>query len=270
LARGWIGAAQTALLGLSALFFAVLGMGLSLQHPLSPSAVACGFWLALLVSVHKPGAWQFWLPALLPVLNFSPWTGWRLVDESDLLVLSVLAGGYTRWALALRATGGPRAWPGWQGRGGLAWLCFALAATGLWGAWRGWTSAQGGFPDQGALADWLTQGLYADYDTEWNALRVGKSLLWALLLLPLMSHAQADGPGHGPHRLAHGMAVGLTLVCCLVLWERYQNTGLWDFNQPYRTSAWFWEMHVGGGAIDAYLAMAVPFAFWAVWVAPST
>ncbi len=28
-------------------------------------------------------------------------------------------------------------------------------------------------------------------------------------------------------------------------------------------------MHVGGGAIDAYLAMALPFAFWAVWTAPT-
>ena len=60
---------------------------------------------------------------------------------------------------------------------------------------------------------------------------------------------------------ARGMVAGLALVCLVVLWERAVYAGLFDFSLPYRTSAWFWEMHVGGGAIDAYLAMALPFAF---------
>ncbi|HQX60651.1 MAG TPA: hypothetical protein PLT77_16110, partial [Burkholderiaceae bacterium] len=34
-----------------------------------------------------------------------------------------------------------------------------------------------------------------------------------------------------------------------------------------RATGLFWEMHVGGGAIDAYLAMAMPWAWWAVSVA---
>jgi hypothetical protein len=34
---------------------------------------------------------------------------------------------------------------------------------------------------------------------------------------------------------------------------------------PYRTVALFWEMHVGGAAIDAYLAAAVHFVCWALW-----
>ena len=50
----------------------------------------------------------------------------------------------------------------------------------------------------------------------------------------------------------------------LVLGERAAYPGLLDFSQPYRTTAAFWEMHVGGGAIDAYLALATPFAVWAL------
>ena len=34
------------------------------------------------------------LPALLPVANFTPWTGWWLVDESDLLILAAMGGAY--------------------------------------------------------------------------------------------------------------------------------------------------------------------------------
>ena len=41
----------------------------------------------------------------------------------------------------------------------------------------------------------------------------------------------------------------------------------WTSRSPYRTTALFWEMHVGGAAIDAYLAMATPFVAWALWTA---
>ncbi len=55
------------------------------------------------------------------------------------------------------------------------------------------------------------------------------------------------------------------MVCLAVLWERAAYPGLWDFTQRYRTTALFWEMHVGGAAIDAYLALSMPFAAWALW-----
>jgi hypothetical protein len=46
--------------------------------------------------------------------------------------------------------------------------------------------------------------------------------------------------------------------------ERTTYPGLFDFSQPYRTTALFWEMHVGGAAIDGYLALAWPFVAWEV------
>lgn len=70
-------------------------------------------------------------------------------------------------------------------------------------------------------------------------------------------------------RLASGMLVGLTVVTLAVVWERLAYTGLWDFSTRYRTTALFWEMHVGGAAIDVYLALATPFVAWALWTTRS-
>jgi hypothetical protein len=58
---------------------------------------------------------------------------------------------------------------------------------------------------------------------------------------------------------------GLALVVGVVLWERLAYPGLFNFSTHYRTTAMFWEMHVGGAAIDAYLTLAAPFVVWALW-----
>jgi hypothetical protein len=42
--------------------------------------------------------------------------------------------------------------------------------------------------------------------------------------------------------------------------ERLAFTGLLNFSTDYRTTALFWEMHVGGSAFDGYLALVTPFA----------
>jgi hypothetical protein len=61
------------------------------------------------------------------------------------------------------------------------------------------------------------------------------------------------------------MLVGLAIVTVACLYERAAYPGLFDFQRHYRTTALFWEMHVGGAAIDSYLAAATPFAAWALW-----
>jgi hypothetical protein len=57
------------------------------------------------------------------------------------------------------------------------------------------------------------------------------------------------------------MAGLLLAVSVAVLWERLAYTGLLDFSSDYRATGPFWEMHVGGAALDAVLAMGLPFAF---------
>jgi len=255
-APGW---RSTGVLLLGSLL-AWVALALSTHHPVAPLAVTVGLLMVALLVGWRPHALWFLLPALLPVMSFAPWTGWTLVDESDLLVMACLVGAMARWAMDHRSRTGATAAPDARVFMG---LCCLLALSLAWGTWLGLRDAG---------ASWLTMfqdeaALYASYDSAWNTVRVAKSLVWGLLLGALMrAHSPALKPATW---VARGMVAGLALVCLVVLWERGVYAGLFDFSLPYRTTAWFWEMHVGGGAIDAYLAMAVPFAIWAVWTAPN-
>ena len=104
--------AERAVLALVAAAALGSALWLGLRHPLSPGAVLAGIWIGAVVAAASSRAWLFWLPALFPLLNFFPWTGWWLFDESDLLVLAIIAGGYTRWAW-LRATQTGPLWAWW-------------------------------------------------------------------------------------------------------------------------------------------------------------
>ena len=243
------------------LLFAALALGAAMQHPIAP-AVAVGVLLGVLAwAAWRPGDLWFMLPALLPMANFMPWTGWWLVDESDLLVLAAMGGAYLRWGFD--AWGHPAGeWD--RTPQSIRWVYVLLPAVLVVGVWRGLDDARGGVPWRVLLSDLWGLGVYGDYDLPGNTLRVAKSLVWGLLLLPVLYRS---GQG-APLRLARGMLAGLVLVCAVVLWERGVYAGGLDFSHHYRTSAWFWEMHVGGGAIDVYLALALPFAWWAAWTAP--
>jgi hypothetical protein len=203
-------------------------------------------WIA--VVARWPGAWVLALPACLPVLNFSPWTGWVGIDELDLFLLATYAGAYTR--LALR----PHVQAPSVGRlEALALVgVVAVVATGAWRA----------IADAAAPLSWF-QG-QAD---ALNTVRVAKSFAHALLLWPLARsewHADAQ---RASRRFAQGMVIGATALTCAVLWERAAMPGLFDLAAPYRTVGLFWEMHVGGAAIDAYVVLATPFVAWALWSA---
>lgn len=237
-------------------------MGLGLWHPVSPVSVLAGIWLAAVLAASSTRAWLFWLPAPFPLLNFYPWTGWWLFDESDLLVLAVLAGGYARWAWR-GADATLTVWPRW-----VVWVFVGLALCVTQAVWRGWLDAPP-LPPHTGWRDAVWQGLFADHLSAWNSVRVAKAFVWALLLAPLVGHAIAADRQAAGLAFVRGMVAGLALVGALVLWERESQIGLLDFLSGYRTSAAFWEMHVGGGAIDAYLALTAPLALWAVWMAPS-
>lgn len=250
--------------GLALVAAAALGaaLWLGLRHPVAPGAVLAGIWLGAVVAAALSRAWLFWLPALFPLLNFYPWTGWWLFDESDLLVLAIIAGGYARWAW--RGTPGTAPlWPVWARA---AWA--GLAACVAQAVWRGWADAPP-LPPHTGWRDALLQGLFADHLSAWNSVRVAKSFVWALCLMPLISRAVTEDRRATGLAFVRGMLAGLALVGVLVLWEREAQVGMLDFVSGYRSSAAFWEMHVGGGAIDAYLALAAPLALWAVWMAPT-
>lgn len=246
-----------------------LALWLAAYHPLAP------FWAvgAVLACAAAAARWRgFWLvavPAALPWLDFSPWTGWLVTSEFDLLLLAVFAGSYARLAwrpVASAESRAPAAVATIEGAPQraapaaaappdrpLTLLLVALALSGLIGLARG-------FIDAGGTGSGWFQG-YAD---PLNTLRVGKSLWLGLLTVPLARAALLRDPGAAAARLACGMLLGLGVLAGSVLWERLAYPGLFDFDQVYRATGLFWEMHVGGGAIDGYLALAMPFAWWAL------
>ncbi len=225
------------------------GAVLAWHHPVSPLMALVLFWGWVLLAAWRPGVWLWVVPACLPFMNFSPWTGWIVFEEFDLLLLGSLAGGYGHWVAVRPVAVAP--FPR-----GLFVLLFLLAGTGFVALIRGVADA-GGF-----VFDW-----FASYSDPLNSWRVFKSLAFAILLAPLLHHAMQVSQALACKRLARGMVAGLTVVTVAVLWERAAFFGLTDFSTHYRTVALFWEMHVGGAAIDSYLALATPFVVWALFSA---
>lgn len=185
----------------------------------------------------RPALWLLVIPSILPNLDLSPWTGWLLIQESDFFLLLTLAILLLRMPLVRTdiAVGGI----------GGAILALFVTATLL--------NAAIGFFVPGVLG-----GSSIVYLTEANTLRAAKPLLFALALWPFL-RARQRTHGDGLSRLGTGILLGLAGVIALVGLERFTFAALWDFQSDYRVAAAFSSMHVGGGHIGAYLAMALPF-----------
>ena len=182
--------------------------------------------------------------ALLPLLNFAPWTGWVLVEEFDLLVAVTLA------VWLLRRPARPAADPA---RGRALWAVVLLAASYAVSAVVGLLPFE--TFDQNALTT---------YYGSLNSLRVAKGFAWALALLPMLSEEMRGGkPGASGSPPAFCWAC--SVVIAVALWQRAAMSGLLDFSTDYRIAATFPETHIGGGDVEAYLVMALPFAV--AWIA---
>lgn len=237
---------------MGAILAAAAAVSLAAHHPLWPAAIAAGLAAWMLVVFRWPGAWLFALPAGLPALNLSPWTGWIGIEELDLFVLASVAGGYAHWALS-QDSASLRPSPS---RSRAAALAFALAAITLVALWRGVTDAGG----------WQF-AWFQGYTEPLNSLRVGKSVIHALVLLPLLRCEWSLDAARTFRRFALGMVCGAAVLTLAVLWERAAFPGLLNLPAHYRTVGLFWEMHVGGAAIDAYVVLCTPFVAWALWAA---
>jgi hypothetical protein len=188
----------------------------------------------------RPQWWLYTLPGLLPLLNLYPWTGSLYFEEFDLIVLATLAVGY--WRASPRR---PRIRLIPSSRIAIAALALSYAASAMIALHE--------------VEDWRWSAL-ASYNTPLNGLRVLKGFAWPLLLLPLLLRA-ADRPGFDYRdALGKAMLLGLTGVSIVVVWERWAFPGLLNFSSDYRAIGPFYEAHIGGAALDGYLALGLPFA----------
>lgn len=211
------------------------------------------FWPALLLTAYAvamwrfPSIWLFALPALLPLLDFAPWTGWFFLDEFDLLVLTTLAVGL--WQAPSRDTP-------FRFKGAFVLLVGLLAITYLA------STLIGLLP----LAP-IDGNAFSTYFSRYNSLRVAKGFFFALCLLPLLSAATRTKDWH--KLFLSGMATGLMLLVAIVLWERHIFSGLLNFADEFRVTAMFSSMHTGGPQVETYAVLALPFVAAWFWATPS-
>ena len=230
-----------------ALGCAATGLAIAQAYPVRPMvmiALVIGWcvFAGVRLSIALPA-----MLALLPIVGLAPRTGWLTFEEFDLLILATSAGGYAGLALQthaskLRTT---RVEPTLS-IVSMALIALFLASTVV-ALERGIVGA-GGF-----RFDWF-QG----YDDPLNSLRIFKSFAWVVLILPLALN-ELRKPG-GFDRIGAGITIALGLGALAVLQERLAFTGLLDFSDDYRVTGSFWEMHVGGAALDGFLALTIPFA----------
>ncbi len=219
------------------------GLFIAAHHPLSPVAMMAACLVVLVICVRFDHVWLLLLPTLLPIVDLAPWTGWLSFEEFDVIALGAASGAWLRhgWAPGAAA----------PARTSATLLMLVTAYLLLLGiAFVRGTSDAGG----------LEFGWFQGYEGSMNSLRLAKSFLLAALFAPLLGRASSRLNPQGVHFLGWGMALGLGTVSLAALWERMAFPGLLNFSADYRTTALFWEMHVGGAALDGFLVLMLPFA----------
>ncbi len=184
------------------------------------------------------------VPALLPILDLTRWSGSLYVTESDFVVLATLAVLSLRMAPELRDFRPP-----------LPILVLALLVLSYI---LSTIIGLAPFPP-------IDANSFNNYFSPYNALRVAKGFLWALLLLPFLARSLRSEAG--VRLFASGMVCGLAGVGLVIVAERLIFVGLFDFSSDFRVTGPFSSMHIGGGHLGAYLITALPFL--ALAVAPS-
>lgn len=239
---------------MAGLSLGAVGAELAWHHPLSGPLALAVWGLVVLASA------LFWVktPAIvlapLPLIGLAPWSGWITFEEMDLLVTAAGCGGYLAYALQLNARDRAPAWRHAIGYSPVVRVLIVLLA--LSAAW----SVRRGFADAGGFQF----GWFHGYQEAMNSVRNAKAIFLVLALLPLWAAAAAARPRSFARGLLLGLVLALMGASAAALWERMAYTGLLDFSTDYRTTALFWEMHVGGAALDGFLVLTLPFALLAL------
>ncbi|NIB43111.1 right-handed parallel beta-helix repeat-containing protein [Pseudomaricurvus alkylphenolicus] len=198
------------------------------------------FWLCAyaVVLCFLPSVWLLVIPAALPVLDLTLWTGRVYWGEFDFLILTTVAVSLIRaepWlrALQLRKR---------------AWLLIALVT-----GWQLVVTCRGLLPLQP-----IDSNSFTSFYSPYNGLRLAKGYFEALLLLvPLGQALERDSALH--RWVVAGMAGSFAVGALALIWERALFTGLFNFSTPYRATGLFSGTSIGGAAVDAHLLLTLPF-----------
>ncbi|MEQ1662324.1 MAG: hypothetical protein ABL877_06480 [Thiobacillus sp.] len=230
-------------------------------YPFARIELAIGLALYAALGLWRPVWMLFLMPLGLALVNLAPWSGSLHLEEYDLLLgvtlMVALARGQYGMVIHLTRT---------------QWLAIGLLVLSV-----GISFVRGFSP----MPEWNPVEL-STYYSHWNALRLSKGLLWALLLLPALSALLNAYGDQVRDKWVWGLALAGASVGLVSMWERqvfhaiaeagsrYAILGsLLDFATPYRITGLFSEMHTGGEAIDGFMALTWPFALLAVATARS-
>ena len=208
------------------------------DYPVAPLALGAFLLGYATLIAYKPYSWLIVIPALLPLMDCAPWTGRFFFDEFDLVILTTLA--YYFWHKPKLEQRSLLTTPS-----KILVTIFTLLYT--------ISLLRGLLP----LAD-INANSFNHYYSHFNSLRVGKGYLWSLLLLPFLQ-LTVRRYRNAPHYFGYGMLLGLAGVSLFAIIERLVFVNLFDFNSDYRINALFSSMHTGGGHIESYLMLALPF-----------
>lgn len=191
--------------------------------------------------VRFPHAWLAVVPMALAWPDLAEFSGWFFFDEADWILLLTIAVCYWQYRPRQNAS---------RFRGTLPFTFLAasyLASVVV------------------SLLPFapLDAAAFSDYRSPYNALRIGKAIFWALLLIPLLRAAFSDRVDV-KQWFASGMSLGLIFVGLAAVHERLLFAGLFDFRTDFRITV-LSSMHIGSGILEAYLVLAVPFAVYLGW-----
>jgi hypothetical protein len=211
--------------------------------PVLPGLLVIGYGVLLL---RWPHAWLFLVPALLPVIDQAKVSGAIFLTDSDTLLMATVTMGYARLAFQKNN------WASFDMK--VARLSvFSSVLLGLLTVSYLIAAVRGFLP----YAPFEEQ--IGGYSNRWNSLRVAKGFLFPLALLPLLMQALREKGRGALDAFLFGSVVGLAGVSAVAIYERLAYTSLLDFASDYRITGPFWEMHVGGAALDGWLALTLPF-----------
>ncbi len=203
------------------------------RYPLNPFLLGSALLAYAAIIWRNPESWLLFIPAILPIANFSTLSGWLFFEELDFFVLVTVAVGY--WRLMPKKPV--------YGFSSPVLLLLLAASYGI-------SAYVGLMPFQK-----LDANAFSNYFSHYNSLRIFKPFVWALLLLPLLKRTEGG-------LLVPGILTGLAFVSLAAIWERWTFTGLMNFASDYRITAPFPEMHTGGAALDAFLSLSLPFSLF--------
>lgn len=210
----------------------------TIHFPVQPMLLGLFLLGCGIVAWSKPLAIIALVPAALPILDLAPWSGRFFLDEFDILLLITLTIGLVRTPIKATASvfDGPL-----KLVLGLVLLSYAISTLRAF-----------------IPVPVLDENSFSSYFSPFNALRISKGLVWAILFVAL--YCRIATRNRNVFRwFAWGMVLGLASTVAIIIHEKLLFGGVFNFQDEYRATGPFSAIHTGGAYIEGYLSTAVPF-----------